>query len=71
MTPGIPVDILEKRAADQRRGLHNSVAELRATVKERLDFRKAVRNHFWPAAGTLAVTGLVLGYTATGLFTRR
>ena len=45
MTEGIPVDVLEKRAADERRQLHNSVQELRESVHERLDVKRNVRNH--------------------------
>ena len=69
MTSGIPVDILEKRAADQRRQLHNSVVELRQTVRERLDVKRNVRRHLWPATGMAALLGLVLGYSLTGIFT--
>ena len=70
MTEGIPVDVLEKRAADERRQLHNSVQELRESVHERLDVKRNVRNHLGTVCGALAVVGLVLGYTATGVFTR-
>ena len=69
MTEGIPVDVLEKRAADERRQLHNSVAELRQSMHERLDVKHNVRNHLGAAAGILAVLGLALGYTLTGIFT--
>ncbi|HEY1526555.1 MAG TPA: hypothetical protein VGH51_09985 [Candidatus Angelobacter sp.] len=69
MTEGIPVDLLEKRAADERRQLHNSVQELRETVQDRLDVKRNVRNHLGAAAGILAVAGLVLGYALTGIFT--
>ena len=69
MTEGIPVDVLEKRAADERRQLHNSVAELRQSVHERLDVKRNVRNHLGAAAGILAILGLALGYTLTGIFT--
>jgi len=48
MTEGIPVDVLEKRAADERRQLHNSVQELRESVHERLDVKRNVRNHLGP-----------------------
>jgi hypothetical protein len=68
MTEGIPVDVLEKRAADERRQLHNSVQELLATVQDRLDVKRNVRNHLGAVAGILAVAGLVLGYTLTGIF---
>jgi len=70
MTEGIPVDVLEKRAEDERRQLHNSVQQLRETVHERLDVKRNVRNHLGPICGAMAFIGLVLGYTATGVFTR-
>ena len=70
MTQGIPVDVLEKRAADQRRNLHSSVVELRQSVREKMDVKRNVRNHLGPAAGTLAFLGMLLGYAVTGVFTR-
>jgi hypothetical protein len=70
MTQGIPVDVLEKRAANQRRNLHSSVAELRQSVREKMDVKRNVRNHLGPAAGALALAGLLLGYAVTGIFTR-
>ncbi len=69
MTDAIPVDVLEKRAAEQRRQLHNSVIELRRSVKDRLDVKRNVREHLWSAAGALAVVGLVVGYAVAGVFT--
>ena len=70
MTEGIPVDVLEKRAADERRQLHNSVQELRVSVQERLDVKRNVRNHLGAICGAMAVIGLTLGYSVTGIFTR-
>jgi len=70
MTNGIPVDVLEKRAADQRRQLHNSVSELRQSVKERLDVKRNLREHLWSASGAVALVGLVAGYALIGVFTR-
>ncbi|HLJ28193.1 MAG TPA: hypothetical protein VKY85_15885 [Candidatus Angelobacter sp.] len=70
MISGIPVDVLEKRAADQRHHLHNSVSELRQTMKGKLDVKRNLREHVWPAAGILALTGLVLGYAISGIFAR-
>jgi hypothetical protein len=70
MTEGIPVDVLEKRAADERRQLHNSVQELRESVHERLDVKRNVRNHLGAVSGAMALIGLALGYTVTGVFTR-
>jgi len=69
MTEGIPVDVLEKQAADQRRQLHDTVTELRHTVKEKLDVKRNVRNHLGVVAGAMALAGLALGYTVAGVFT--
>lgn len=69
MTNGIPVDVLEKRAADQRRQLHDSVSELRQTVRERLDVKRNVREHLWSASGVVALVGLLAGYAVAGVFT--
>ena len=70
MTNPVPVDILEQRANEQRRQIHNSVAELRTTVRERLDARKLASQYVWPAAGVASLFGLVVGWTVTGIFTR-
>lgn len=73
MTSGLPTDILEQRAADQRRRLHDSVTELRLTMKDRLDIRRNAqdyaRRHLAPAAAVAAVLGLAVGWTAGGIFT--
>ena len=69
MTSGLPVDLLEKKAADQRRQLHATVTELRQNVKEKLDVKRNVRAHMWPAVGLMALLGLCLGYAITGIFT--
>ncbi len=70
MTQGIPVEVLEKRAQDQRSLLENRVVELRRRVKDRLDVKRYLRGHVWPAAGVLALLGLALGYAVAGVFTR-
>lgn len=69
MTKGIPVDVLEKQAADQRRQLHNTVAELRQSVRERLDVKRNLREHLWSASAAAGVLGLVAGYAVMGVFT--
>jgi hypothetical protein len=69
MTEGFPVDELEKRAADERRQLHNRVQELRQTVHERLDVKRNVRNHLGAITCVLTLAGLALGYSLTGIFT--
>jgi hypothetical protein len=68
MTEGIPVDVLEKRAADERRQLHNSVQELRESVQDRLDVKRNVRNHLGSVAGVLAIAELAMSYGLTGIF---
>ncbi len=70
MTQPMPTEFLEARAAEQRRQIHNSVHELRSAVRERLDVKRNLRQHFWPAAGVVGLAGLVFGYSFTGIFTR-
>ncbi len=70
MTASMPVDVLEERAADQRRQLHNAVVELKSNLRESLDIRRNARQYLLPAVGAAAVLGLVLGYGFTGIFTR-
>jgi hypothetical protein len=69
MTSNIPYELLEERAAKQRRELHNRVVELRSTVADRLDVKKTAREYLWPAAGVSAVIALVIGYGLAGIFT--
>jgi hypothetical protein len=66
----IPTDLLELRAAEQRRRLHNSVAELRLQMREKLDVRRNARRYFWPASAVVALCGLVLGYGFGGVLLR-
>jgi hypothetical protein len=66
----LPVDALERKAAEQRAQLHTSVAELRVGMRERLDVKRNVREHLSTVAGALAIVGVALGYTAAGVFTR-
>ena len=69
MTLGIPVDVLEKRAADQRRHLHNTVVELRQSVRERLDVKRNLRENLGAASGIMGILGLIAGYAIAGVFT--
>lgn len=75
MTNPLPTDVLEVRAADQRRQLHNSVVELRSTlrdnIREKLDVRRNARLYLPQAAGTAAFIGLVMGYGLSGIFTQK
>ena len=70
----LPIDDLERQAAADRRHLDNSVIDLRHAVKERvkdrLDIKRRLREHVWPAAGVLAIIGLVVGIVIAGVFTR-
>jgi hypothetical protein len=64
----LPSNVLEMRAAEQRRGLHRSVEELRGRLQEEMDIKHQARKHLLPAAGVLAVVGLTIGYTLAGIF---
>jgi len=70
----LPPEVLEQRAAEQRRRLHNSVSELRSSVteavREKLDFKRYLREYMGPATATAAVFGLLLGYGTAGIFTK-
>ncbi len=69
-----PAEVLEQRAAEQRHRIHDSVSELKAsvreTVRERLDAKKYARQHIWPIIGATSLVALVMGYGVTGIFTR-
>jgi ElaB/YqjD/DUF883 family membrane-anchored ribosome-binding protein len=65
VSPDIPTALLEQRAIEQRRRLHNSVSELREqveeTVREKLDLRSYAAEYAWQAAGVAALLGLLFG----------
>jgi hypothetical protein len=80
--PTVPAEILEKRAAEQRRALHNDVQQLRTVVetevrervdevRDRLDLKKNVSRYFAPIAGVTALLALSLGYSVAGIFTEK
>lgn len=69
--PTVPTDILEVRAAEQRKRIHESVLELRQQVSQKLDVRRKAQEYALPAAGAAALVGLIAGYAATGVFTDR
>jgi hypothetical protein len=66
----MPTEMLELRAAEERRRLHNSVTELRSQVREKLDPKKAARRYLLPATAAVTLVGLVMGYGVAGIFTR-
>lgn len=61
---------LELKAAEERRRLHGTLAELRSRVHEELDVKKRVREHLGAACGIVVLLSLGLGYSAAGLFVR-
>lgn len=77
-----PAEVLEHRAAYQRRRLHNSVSELRSSltglkdsveenVRERLDVNRFARKHMWQLAVGASVVALMAGHGFAGMFARR
>ncbi len=68
--PTPPTDILELRAVEQRRQLHDSVAALRTQMRQKMDVKENAREYVWPASGVVGLIGLVLGYAISGIFTR-
>lgn len=70
----LPADVLEQRAAEQRRRLHNSVSELRSSVtevvREKLDLKRYFRQYMVPATTVVVICGLLVGYSTAGMFTR-
>lgn len=69
----LPAEVLEQRAAEQRRRLHNSVSELRTsvteTVRETLDVKRYLREYAGPVTAAAGVLGLLLGYSVAGVIT--
>jgi hypothetical protein len=67
MTNPQSIDLLESRATEQRRQLHESVQDLRGAVRRRLDVNANARQYMLPAAGALAALGLGAGYLLASL----
>jgi len=70
MTNMMPLDVLETNAAAQRKQIHNDVAEIKSRLQQTLQPRKLARQYLAPAAGAVALIGLVLGYGVTAVLTR-
>jgi hypothetical protein len=70
ISPEVPGNILELRAVEQRRRLHNTMLDLRHSVAERTDVKKLARKHLWPATGFASLLGLIMGYGTAKIFTR-
>jgi hypothetical protein len=68
--PGAPTDILEMRAAEQRRRIHDSVLELREQIDEKMDIKKKAAEYVLPASGAAAFLALLFGYGFASMFSR-
>ena len=66
----LPSYDLELKAAEERRRLHRSLAELRNRVHEELDVKKRVRENLGAACALAALVSLGVGYTIAGSFVR-
>lgn len=68
MTNPLPGDDLEQQAENQRERLHQSVTELRSSVRQRLNVRKAAQDHLWTASTALGLLALTVGYGVAAFF---
>jgi hypothetical protein len=66
--PNVPTDVLEMRAAEQRRRIHESVLELREQLDEKLNVKKKASEYVLPASGAAAFLGLLVGYGMASMF---
>jgi ElaB/YqjD/DUF883 family membrane-anchored ribosome-binding protein len=71
----IPLDVLEQRAAEQRKKIDNSVDDLKQlksnltdNVRETLNVKRHARDHFWTAVGVASLVALVVGHGIAGIF---
>jgi DNA-binding IclR family transcriptional regulator len=67
MYPYNSVD-LEQRAESERLRLQRSVTELRSSVRERLDLRRAAHDYLWQASAVAGALALALGYGVAAIF---
>jgi hypothetical protein len=65
----VPAYELEMIAEQQRTQLHDSISELRSQMRGRLKLKGNLRQYAIAASGILALSGLLAGYLAGGLFT--
>ncbi|HVZ17465.1 MAG TPA: hypothetical protein VG897_10140 [Terriglobales bacterium] len=74
ISPDIPTSLLEERAIEQRRRMHNTMSglreQVRGTVREKLDIHRYAREYALPAAGAAALISLIFGYGTAGVFKR-
>jgi hypothetical protein len=62
-------DALEQRAESERARLQQSVTELRSSVRQRLDVRKAAHDYVWQASAVAGALALAVGYGVAAMFT--
>jgi tetrahydromethanopterin S-methyltransferase subunit F len=62
------LEMLEMRAREQRKQIHNSVQELKSNVQARLDPKRNARLYFPQIAAVAAILGLSAGYVVGGIF---
>ena len=66
----LPNSELELRAAEERRRLQQTMTEIKSTVRETLDPKRAAREYVIPGSAVGAILGIVVGYAFAGIFTR-
>jgi hypothetical protein len=66
----LPSYDLELKAAEERRRIHGTLAELRSRVHDELDVKKRVREHLGAVCLIGALLSLGIGYSVAGLFVR-
>jgi hypothetical protein len=62
------LEMLEMRAREQRKQIHNSVQELKSSVQAKLDPKRNARLYFPQIATVAAILGLSAGYVVGGIF---
>lgn len=68
MSDPILTDVWEQRAASQRERMHESVKELRSTVRERLDVHRTACIYFGPLSAVAGLVAFAMGYLIAGAF---
>lgn len=61
-------DDLEQRAENQRLRLHQSVTELRSSVRQNLDPRYVAHEHLWSVSTAVGLLAMVVGYGVASIF---
>ena len=66
----MPVEVLVNNAEQQRKRLHNDIAELRSSLRQAMDTKKLARENLPAVCGAAGLVGLILGYGFAGMFVR-